>query len=1053
MKSLRLFQIIRSFEVKKIKEEQKMRKHGLLKKLLVIALIAAFGVVINCGDDGGSDFPFIPDSGDNSDSSAICALIFEDPDPSDTTDTDGDGLTDYCECMEYSSDPEKTDTDEDGVNDGDEVVIHHTSPAMADTDGDGMSDSDEISTGGYNPLIAEIPQVELSIWGVPNIGLNIKVTDETGGETETFESELTEESSTYSTSDTTVTHRFSENNFYIDTKLKASTGTWGLFPSASLTVKTGYSTHNTMSKGHTLVVDKSSYQHSQHEYSEARKYYQSREVETISGFIKLGLMVTNPGDKAFTLKNPYITIGKRDAENPSQYKVITTLKIDGIDQDGMGMEPNGGTKGPYVIENNDVSVTEIESLMANPNGLFVELSNFDLVDEDDRDFVFINEETVVKTALVEINYGHVSGMVPERYLVATNVRRNANGKPMGITMKEVMENALQKDYETRELGNDVLYRIGNVEAKNMEEGFWVVILDSERDGRAEMVDDGNFDDIVLEYKDKIYLVYGKDEDSDGVMDIVEHALGTRDDDEDTDDDGLTDFQEIYESWGVSYTGKDDEEHAYAVYSNPLSADIDDDSLLDPDEISALTDPNNWDTDRDSRSDSVDPTPLVWENVPPVADSQSVTTSEDTSVEITLTASDANNDPLGWHYGNPQHGDLSGTTPNLTYTPDPNYSGDDSFTFYVDDGIENSNTATVNIDIEEVADILYVVVGGAGSEDGSSWANAFDHPQDAIDVASDDDQIWIAEGTYWRRSGTDTVLLTMKSNVDIYGGFDGTEESLNDRDYPEDNETILNGHDEVYHVVVGSHNARLDGFTITGGNATGGDSNIRGGGIFSSLKVDITIANCKFEENNAYWGGGMYIGLSSITIENCTFDSNTSTNGGGIYCEDNSNIVTIKNCLLINNSAASQGGGVYNNNSSPKVLNSTFSENSAVYAGGGIFNINSSSPTITDCIMWNDDAGSGDEIYNWNASSDPTVTYSDIDGGYPGEGNINSDPEFCTGSRGGYYLSLHPHQPYTVSPCFDIGSDTALFLGLNDKTTLTNGLYDAGTVDMGYHYER
>ncbi len=68
------------------------------------------------------------------------------------------------------------------------------------------------------------------------------------------------------------------------------------------------------------------------------------------------------------------------------------------------------------------------------------------------------------------------------------------------------------------------------------------------------------------------------------------------------------------------------------------------------------------------------------NYPPVAASQSITTNENAAVAITLVATQTNNDPLTYAAGTPSHGTLSGTAPNITYTPATNYYGPDSFTF-------------------------------------------------------------------------------------------------------------------------------------------------------------------------------------------------------------------------------------------------------------------------------------------------------------------------------------------------------------------------------------
>ncbi len=89
------------------------------------------------------------------------------------------------------------------------------------------------------------------------------------------------------------------------------------------------------------------------------------------------------------------------------------------------------------------------------------------------------------------------------------------------------------------------------------------------------------------------------------------------------------------------------------------------------------------------------------NTPPVADDQTVTTNIDTAVGITLTGSDANGDPLTYTVtSQPLHGTLSGTAPNLTYTPDTGYNGTDTFKFKVNDGTVDSNEATVTINVTD-----------------------------------------------------------------------------------------------------------------------------------------------------------------------------------------------------------------------------------------------------------------------------------------------------------------------------------------------------------------
>src|SRR5262249_47479548 len=92
------------------------------------------------------------------------------------------------------------------------------------------------------------------------------------------------------------------------------------------------------------------------------------------------------------------------------------------------------------------------------------------------------------------------------------------------------------------------------------------------------------------------------------------------------------------------------------------------------------------------------------NDPPQANSQNVTTLEDQAKTITLSGTDIDGDALTYTVVTPPaHGSLSGTPPNLTYTPAPNYFGADSLTFKVNDGTVDSSIATVSLGITSVND--------------------------------------------------------------------------------------------------------------------------------------------------------------------------------------------------------------------------------------------------------------------------------------------------------------------------------------------------------------
>ena len=90
------------------------------------------------------------------------------------------------------------------------------------------------------------------------------------------------------------------------------------------------------------------------------------------------------------------------------------------------------------------------------------------------------------------------------------------------------------------------------------------------------------------------------------------------------------------------------------------------------------------------------------NDDPLADDQSVTTDEDESVVITLTGSDPDGDDLTYSItSGPGNGSLSGTAPNVTYSPDANFNGSDSFTFTVEDGHGGSASATIRTTVRRL----------------------------------------------------------------------------------------------------------------------------------------------------------------------------------------------------------------------------------------------------------------------------------------------------------------------------------------------------------------
>ena len=209
--------------------------------------------------------------------------------------------------------------------------------------------------------------------------------------------------------------------------------------------------------------------------------------------------------------------------------------------------------------------------------------------------------------------------------------------------------------------------------------------------------------------------------------------------------------------------------------------------------------------------------------------------------------------------------------------------------------------------------------------------------------------------------------------------------------------------------------------ITNCTFSGNSADKDGGGMFN-YKSDPTITDCTFSGNfaNGYGGGAYNLGYAKIT--NCTFSGNTAVSGGGFY--NYLRIPTITNCILSGNSA-DNGAGLYNHYGNPVITNCTFSKNTANENGGGMYNYGSDiMPVLNNCIIW---SNMPNQLYG---SDTYEVSYSDIQDGWLGNGNIDADPLFADLDNEDYHLKSQSgrYDPITqswiqdnvTSPCVDTG---------------------------------
>jgi hypothetical protein len=144
--------------------------------------------------------------------------------------------------------------------------------------------------------------------------------------------------------------------------------------------------------------------------------------------------------------------------------------------------------------------------------------------------------------------------------------------------------------------------------------------------------------------------------------------------------------------------------------------------------------NDGQVDSNAAVIAITVTPATPGNRAPVASGQSFSTVAGTAGNLTLQASDPDNDPLTWTLtALPTQGTLSGTAPNLTYTPNPGYTGTDAFRFSASDGILNSNEATVDVTVTPPSGGGVLVDGDLSEWPASAWLGI--DPNDMPDTSN------------------------------------------------------------------------------------------------------------------------------------------------------------------------------------------------------------------------------------------------------------------------------------------------------------------------------
>jgi hypothetical protein len=381
----------------------------------------------------------------------------------------------------------------------------------------------------------------------------------------------------------------------------------------------------------------------------------------------------------------------------------------------------------------------------------------------------------------------------------------------------------------------------------------------------------------------------------------------------------------------------------------------------------------------------------------------------------------------------------------------------------------------------------------------------DHPtiQAAIDAAAAGDEVRVAPGTYAETIDFLGKAIELRSSggslVTVIDGS-GSSGSVIRCVSGEGPDTVLEGF-----TITGGNAVEGGGMFNFGSSPTvidcsfsGNYASSRGGGMYNR-QGSPTVTGTRFRQNHAVeMGGGMFNTRASPTISDCLFTENTSNKGagmrnyidshptisrstfsdnhageegGGLDNRKNSNAV-VAECLFVGNTAGSSGGGMHNyvgkaiSTGNPTILNSLIVGNAAPTGGGirnndvsptlintnvifnhgpGISSRQGSRPLIVNSIVWGNTGGS----FSGETAALSEVRSSDIEGGFPGPGNLDVEPGFQSpaGADGDPdTLDDNDYRLTSDSPLLDVGDNGAPGLPASDLAG--NPRISGGTVDLG-----
>jgi len=305
-------------------------------------------------------------------------------------------------------------------------------------------------------------------------------------------------------------------------------------------------------------------------------------------------------------------------------------------------------------------------------------------------------------------------------------------------------------------------------------------------------------------------------------------------------------------------------------------------------------------------------------------------------------------------------------------------------------------------------------------------------QTGIDASTNGDTILVEPAVYIENINLNGHNVVLASHFLITGDLMYIDSTIIDGNASGSVVTFENGEDS---------SALITGFTIMNG------AGHRGGGIYCDsanpiIQNNIIMYNL-LDYNSAIFGGGVYCSYCQPTIKDNIIIGNQARSGGGIslYFAD----PLIIGNIISNNGAQYRGGGISCSRSNPYIVNNTISNNFCEYPseysgkGGGIGCFDSH-PIVSNSILWNNFAATEKQI-NLDSTSTIDITYSNIEGGWTGLGNIDADPFFFDSSYNvcSQSLCIDAGDPLILDPD-STRSDMGVFFSDHPDCTIGKIIY-------------